>query len=179
MERGESGDSIAHGWAPHGSHHVRLTLAPGETREVIFLLGYWENPRDAKFDPPARRSATRRTRGRCIDRWLRPATVADGFERLRESWTALLGALQVDTPDPDTNRMVNIWNAYQCLVTFNMSRSVSLYESGIGRGMGFRDSNQDLLGFAALVAGAGPGADPRPRRDAAAPPAARTTSTSR
>ncbi|HRE29286.1 MAG TPA: glycosyl transferase, partial [Anaerolineales bacterium] len=47
--------------------------------------------------------------------------------------------------------MVNIWNAYQCMVTFNMSRSTSLYETGIGRGMGFRDSNQDLLGFVHMV----------------------------
>ena len=49
------------------------------------------------------------------------------------------------------NRMVNIWNAYQCMVTFNMSRSASYFESGIGRGMGFRDSNQDLLGFVHMV----------------------------
>ena len=47
--------------------------------------------------------------------------------------------------------MVNIWNAYQCMATFNMSRSASFYESGIGRGLGFRDSNQDLLGFVHMV----------------------------
>ena len=59
----------------------------------------------------------------------------------------LLGVFQVETPDIHTNRMVNIWNAYQCMATFNMSRSASFYESGIGRGLGFRYSNQDLLGF--------------------------------
>ncbi len=69
------------------------------------------------------------------------------FDALRACWDGLLGTLQVDTPDIHTNRMVNIWNAYQCMVTFNVSRSASLFESGIGRGMGFRDSNQDLLGF--------------------------------
>ena len=63
----------------------------------------------------------------------------------------LLGKLQVTTPDEHTNRMVNIWNAYQCMVTFNMSRSASYFESGIGRGMGFRDSNQDLLGFVHMI----------------------------
>jgi adenylyltransferase/sulfurtransferase len=47
--------------------------------------------------------------------------------------------------------MVNIWNAYQCMITFNLSRSASFYESGIGRGMGFRDSNQDLLGFVHMI----------------------------
>ena len=59
----------------------------------------------------------------------------------------------MDTPDVHTNRMVNIWNAYQCMATFNMSRSASFYESGIGRGLGFRDSNQDLLGFVHMVPG--------------------------
>ncbi len=147
VERGESANSIAHGWSPHGSHHVRLALAPGETREVIFLLGYWENPHEAKFDPPGSGIVNKALVRPVIDRWLQPAAVAEGFARLRESWAGLLSTLRVDTPDRSTNRMVNIWNPYQCLVTFEMSRSVSAFESGIGRGMGFRDSNQDLLGF--------------------------------
>ena len=151
VERGESAGSIAHGWAPVGSHHVRLALAPGETREVIFVLGYQENPPAAKFDPPGTGVAAKKGAQQALSRWLRPATVADGFRELRESWTSLLATLRVDTPDVDTNRMVNIWNPYQCLVTFLMSRSVSLFESGVDRGMGFRDSNQDLLGFVQLA----------------------------
>jgi len=148
VQRGTSGDSVAHGWSPVGSHHVRLTLAPGQTREVIFLLGYWENPRDAKFAAPGviNKSLVQPV----IDRWLDPAAVEAGFAALQAAADDVLGALQVDTPDDDTNRMVNIWNAYQCLVTFNMSRSMSSYESGIGRGMGFRDSCQDLLGSVQL-----------------------------
>jgi cellobiose phosphorylase len=74
----------------------------------------------------------------------------------------------VNTPDIHTNRMVNIWNAYQCMATFNMSRSASFYESGIGRGLGFRDSNQDLLGFVHMAPGARPRAHPRPGRHATA-----------
>ena len=167
VERGESAGSSAHGWAPVGSHHVRLTLAPGETREVIFVLGYQENPAEAKFDPPGSGDSSKKVR-QALSRWLRPATVADGFEQLRDSWTALLATLRVDTPDPDTNRMVNIWNPYQCLVTFLMSRSVSLFESGVDRGMGFRDSNQDLLGFVQLAPGPGPGPAARPGQHAAA-----------
>jgi cellobiose phosphorylase len=147
VERGESSNSVAHGWSPHGSHHVRLALAPGETKEVIFLLGYGENPREAKFDPPGSGILNKSGVRPVISRWLQPQQVADGFRRLRESWSSLLSKIQVETPDTDTNRMVNIWNPYQCMVTFEMSRSVSLFESGIGRGMGFRDSNQDLLGF--------------------------------
>ena len=153
VERGESSQSVAHGWAPHGSHHVRFALGPGEAREVIFLLGYWENPEDQKFDPPGSGIINKALVRPVIDRWLRAATVADGFARLRESWASVRSVMRVSTPDTDTDRMVNIWNPYQCMVAFNMSRSVSLFESGISRGVGFRDSCQDLLGFAALAPG--------------------------
>jgi cellobiose phosphorylase len=151
VERGSSADSVAHGWQPHGSHHVRITLQPGETREIGYVLGYWENPRDAKFDPPGSQTINKHMVRPVIARWLEQDTVDEGFRALRENWDTLLGGLQVDTPDGDTNRMVNIWNAYQNMVTFNMSRSTSFYESGIGRGMGFRDSNQDLLGFVHMI----------------------------
>lgn len=151
VERGESTDSIAHGWQPHGSHHVKLTLQPGETREIGFVLGYAENPRDAKFDPPGSQTVNKALVLPKITDWLRQETVDAGFAALAARWEELLGGLQVQTPDTDTDRMVNIWNAYQNMVTFNMSRSTSLYESGIGRGMGFRDSNQDLLGFVHMI----------------------------
>jgi len=149
VERGELGNSVAHGWSPHGAHHVRLTLEAGETRDIVFLLGYFENPRDAKFEAPGviSKSGVRPV----IERWLRPETVREAFEDLCGYWDDLLGVLYVDTPDTDTNRMVSIWNAYQCLVTFNLSRSVSSYETGISRGMGFRDSCQDLLGAVQLA----------------------------
>ncbi|HEX7599116.1 MAG TPA: glycosyl transferase, partial [Polyangia bacterium] len=151
VEAGQSGNSIAHGWAPIGSHHVRLELAPGETRQVIFLLGYQENPVDEKFDPPASQTINKRTVLPVIQRYLKVAEVEGAFQALRDYWARLMGLFQVETPDEHTNRMVNIWNAYQCMITFNMSRSASYYESGIGRGMGFRDSTQDLLGFVHMV----------------------------
>ena len=149
VERGELTNSIAYGWSPHGAHHVRLTLEPGETREVIFLLGYWDNPREAKFEATGviNKASVRPV----IDRWRDPRTVRDAFADLKAYWDGMLGVLRVDTPDADSNRMVSIWNAYQCLVTFNMSRSVSSYETGISRGMGFRDSCQDLLGAVQLA----------------------------
>jgi cellobiose phosphorylase len=151
VEQGQSGNSVAHGWAPVGSHHVKMELAPGETRRVIFLLGYHENPVDQKFDPPDSQVINKRTVRPVIQRYLQPAAVEAAFTALRDYWAQLLGRIQVQTPDPHTDRMVNIWNAYQCMITFNMSRSASYYESGIGRGMGFRDSNQDLLGFVHMV----------------------------
>jgi len=151
VELGKLSNSIAHGWSPHGAHHVKLALQPGEAREVIFVLGYWENPRDAKFE--ATGVINKASVIPVIDRWLRPETVRDAVAELRAYWDELLDVLVVYTPDADTNRMVNVWNAYQCMVTFNMSRSVSSYETGISRGMGFRDSCQDLLGSVQLVPG--------------------------
>jgi cellobiose phosphorylase len=148
---GESSNSIAYGWSPVGSHHVRLELEPGETRRVVFLLGYFENPQDEKFDPPGSQTINKAGVARVIQHYLKPENVDTAFAGLRKSWQELLGGFQVNTPDVHTNRMVNIWNAYQCMVTFNMSRSASYFESGIGRGMGFRDSNQDLLGFVHMI----------------------------
>ena len=148
VEEGESAGSIAHGWAPIASQHVRLTLAPGETREVRFALGYFENPRDAKFED-----------GRLNQRLVRPiirraldATAGEAaLTELASRWDEWLSVLQVSTPNEHVDRMVNTWNAYQCMVTFNLSRSASYFESGIGRGMGFRDCCQDLLGFVQIV----------------------------
>jgi cellobiose phosphorylase len=151
VELGRSSNSVAHGWAPMGSHHVRLMLEPGQTRRILFLLGYHENPREDKFDPPGSQLINKRTVKAVISNYLDPDNVEAAFEALAMYWDNLLGTLQVETPDLHTNRMVNRWNAYQCMVTFNMSRSASYFESGVGRGMGYRDSNQDLLGFVHMI----------------------------
>lgn len=151
VAQGESSNSVAHGWAPIGSHHVTLSLSPGESRQVVFLLGYHENSARHKFDPPDSQRIDKTTVKPVIATYLDPDSVDHAFEALRRYWEELLATLQVDTPDAHTNRMVNVWNAYQNMVTFNLSRSASFFESGIGRGMGFRDSNQDLLGFVHFV----------------------------
>jgi cellobiose phosphorylase len=151
VEAGRSSNSEAHGWQPIGSHHVKVHLKAGETKKIIFVLGYHENPREAKFDPPGSQTVNKKTVKPIIAKYLQPNNVESAFVTLRDYWTVLLGKLQVRTPDEHTNRMVNIWNAYQCMITFNISRSASYYESGIGRGMGYRDSNQDLLGFVHMI----------------------------
>jgi len=147
VETDQSADSCVVGWSPVGVHHLRFSLSPGETKRVIFLLGYHENPADDKFFPRGSQTINKRTVAPIIDSYLNYETVDAAFDALHNSWDAYLGVLQVDSPDEHVNRMVNIWNAYQCMVTFNLSRSASYFESGIGRGMGFRDSNQDLLAF--------------------------------
>jgi cellobiose phosphorylase len=151
VETGRSNDSIAHGWAPCGSHHVALVLGPGETQEVVFLLGYAENPRESKFDPPGSQVIDKRRVRPVIEQYLRIEEVAAALSALRARWSDLLAGVNVSTPNEHVDRMVNVWNAYQCMATFNLSRSASLFESGIGRGMGFRDSSQDLLGFVHMV----------------------------
>jgi cellobiose phosphorylase len=151
VERGESSNSVAHGWAPIGSHHVKVALQPGETRQIVFVLGYHENPVAEKFDPPGSQIVNKKTVKPVIAKYLEPANADAAFAALRAYWDGLLGVCQVQTPDLHTDRMVNVWNAYQCMATFNMSRSASFYESGIGRGLGFRDSNQDLLGFVQMA----------------------------
>jgi cellobiose phosphorylase len=151
VETGSSCSSIAHGWQPIGSQHVKVHLNAGEQKQIIFLLGYQENPRDDKFDPPGSQEINKKSARKAIEKYLQSSNVDQAFEKLRDYWTMLLGRLQVSTPDKHTDRMVNIWNAYQCMITFNMSRSASYFESGIGRGMGFRDSAQDLLGFVHMI----------------------------
>lgn len=151
VETGKSTNSLAHGFAPIGSHSVKLTLAPGESKQIVFVLGYQEVLKDQKFDPPGSQIINKKAARETMAKYLQPANADAAFQALREYWDGLLGILQVETPDLHTNRMVNIWNAYQSMATFNMSRSASLYESGIGRGLGFRDSNQDLLGFVHMV----------------------------
>jgi cellobiose phosphorylase len=151
VEQGHSSNSIAYGWSPIGSHHVQFELDAGENRTIAFILGYQENPPDGKFVGPGSQIINKYFAKPVIAHYLQPENIQAAFDALRKSWDDLLDNLQVNTPDVHTDRMVNIWNAYQCMITFNMSRSASLYESGIGRGMGFRDSNQDLLGFVHMV----------------------------
>jgi cellobiose phosphorylase len=151
VERGRSFDSVAHGWAPFGSHHVKLELAAGESRQILFVLGYHENPKDQKFDPPGSQTINKQLVKPVIARCLDGDHVETAFCDLRSTWSGLLDVFKVETPDVHTNRMVNIWNPYQCMATFNLSRSASFYEAGIGRGLGFRDSSQDLLGFVHMV----------------------------
>ena len=151
VENGRLSASLAYGWQPIGAHHSRVSLKAGEQKKIIFILGYHENSKDDKFDPPGSQMINKRSVKPVIARYLCAGEVESAFQALQDYWDELLNKFQVDTPDGHTNRMVNIWNAYQVMVTFNFSRSASYFESGIGRGMGFRDSNQDLLGFMHLI----------------------------
>jgi cellobiose phosphorylase len=151
VKKGVMSGSIASGWQPIGAQHVKVILGAKEEKKIIFVLGYHENPDNEKFDPPNSQTINKRLVKPIIDRYLDAREVKKAFQSLCNYWDGLLAKLQVTTPDQHTNRMVNIWNAYQVMITFNISRSASYFESGIGRGMGFRDSNQDLLGFVHFI----------------------------
>ena len=146
---GESRNSLAHGWAPVGSHHLKVDLEPGESESFIFVLGYCENPVDQKWEAP--NVINKAPAKALLQKYQTDEQVDQAFSALHAYWDRLLSTYTVHTKDDRLNRLVNIWNQYQCMVTFNMSRSASYYESGLGRGMGFRDSCQDLLGFVHLI----------------------------
>ncbi len=149
VEKGQAANSIAHGWSPIASHQINVTLKPGESKTFVFVLGYIENPEDQKWEAPG--IINKKPAEAMLAKYQTDADVEKAFEELNAYWNELLSKYTVKSSNDKVDRMVNIWNQYQCMVTFNMSRSASYYESGIGRGMGFRDSCQDLLGFVHLI----------------------------
>ena len=158
--KGSPNNSVADGWSPIASHYLDVSLEAGESKDFVFVLGYVENKLEEKFAPDltpedkiittanSKKNIINKTKAHEMIAMCDTAEKADKlFNELKAYWNTLLCQYHVESPDEKVNRMVNIWNQYQCMVTFNMSRSASYFESGIGRGMGFRDSNQDLLGF--------------------------------
>ena len=142
---GESKNTIADGWQPCASHKNNITLQPGEKQSLIYILGYCELPEAEKWEAP--HIINKKPAKEMIAQFATCEQVDAAMDALRKNWDRLLSLYNVDIKDEKTARMVNIWNPYQCMVTFNMSRSASYFESGVGRGLGFRDSSQDLLGF--------------------------------
>lgn len=145
----QSRNSIASGWSPIASHSVEITLKPGETTAILYMLGYAENDPDQKWERPNQINKTKAKE--MITAFSSEAAVLSALEQLSKHWTGLLEKFSVQSGQSELDRMMNIWHPYQCMVTFLMSRSASYFESGTGRGMGFRDSCQDLLGFVHLI----------------------------
>ena len=141
--------SIAHGWQPIAAQQFDLALRPGESDSLVFGLGYIENPEEEKWESLG--VINKKPAEAMIARFADDQAFDGAMETLKAFWTELLSGYEVHSGDEKLDRMVNIWNQYQCMVTFNMSRSASYFESGMGRGMGFRDSCQDLLGFVHMI----------------------------
>ena len=155
IAEGKAHDSVAHGWFPIAANRVRLELQPGETASLVFMLGYIEVAKDQKWedpnDPAKVGIINKKPAHELFRRFATVEQVEAALKELNSYWSELLTTYSVDSGDEKLDRMVNVWHQYQCMVTFNMSRSASYFESGIGRGMGFRDSCQDLLGFVHLI----------------------------
>ncbi len=142
---GKPRNSEAHGWSPIASHCIEVNLKPGEEKSLVFVLGYIENKDEEKWESKLVINKTKAKE--VIARFDTTEKVDAALQELNQYWDKLLSNYVLDSGDEKLDRMVNIWNQYQCMITFNMSRSASFFETGIGRGMGFRDSNQDLIGF--------------------------------
>ena len=149
VEEGSCKNSVASGWYPIASHQINVKLKPGESKSFIFILGYAENSPEEKWEAPG--IINKKPAHELLNRFDTEACIEEAFQTLNHYWDNLLSNFTLQSHDKKLNRMVNVWNQYQCMVTFNMSRSASYYESGTGRGMGFRDSCQDLLGFVHLI----------------------------
>ncbi len=141
---GSSTNTVAEGWSPVGSHYFNIKLQPGEEKDLNFILGYVELEPENKWEKPG--VINKEPALKMISEYSTTADVEKGLNTLREYWNDLLSRFHIKTDNKKLNSMVNIWNQYQCIVTFNMSRSASYFESGISRGVGFRDTNQDILG---------------------------------
>lgn len=149
VEKGLCYNSIADGWSPVGSFKKDITLLPGETTSLIFILGFIENAPDDKWEAPD--IINKKNAHSMLDKLMSDNGFDSSLNELKAYWNRLLSGFSLEAGDDKLCRMVNIWHQYQCMVTFNMSRSASYFESGTGRGMGFRDSCQDLLGFVHLI----------------------------
>ena len=133
---------------------LKLNCDPENRKILFFVLGYVENKEEEKWES---KNVINKAKAKdTIAKFDSVAKVDAALAELRTYWDNLLSVYSVDSGDDKLDRMVNIWNQYQCMITFCFSRSASFFESGIGRGMGFRDSNQDLIGFCAPDSGACP-----------------------
>jgi cellobiose phosphorylase len=136
VEQGQCTNSHAYGDNACGTLQTNLALQPGESREILIMMGIGEarvvgQQTVAEFGSLARAEAE--------------------LQKLKESWHAKLGSLVVETPDEELNHTINVWGLYNCLITFAWSRAASLVYNGERDGLGFRDSVQDILGVAAAI----------------------------
>ncbi|GAB4239037.1 MAG: N,N'-diacetylchitobiose phosphorylase [Candidatus Methylacidiphilales bacterium] len=115
----------------------RVELAPGETSDVLVLLGIGTGQKEGRA---------------ALDRAGTPERAAEVLAGVKQYWHRLLDVCTVKTPDPDFDHMTNVWGAYNALMTFEWSRSCSLVYTGDQRdGYGFRDTVQDMLGVTHLL----------------------------
>ena len=130
VETGRCTGSTADGDDSCGTLQVDLTLEPGESKEFVVLMGIGD---------AATVGAEVRSEFDSVDK------AQTALAELKAYWHSRLGRFVVKTPDPEFDSMVNVWNAYNCLITYAWSRSASLVYSGERNGLGYRDTVQDIM----------------------------------
>ncbi len=151
----KSTNFVADGWSPVASHRINVSLNAGESKTFIFVLGYIENDNDKKWAAKAEAGLLQTNSAMRVinkdkavalqNKYDTVEKVEKAFNTLKDFWTDMVGKYTLKTGDEKLDRMA-VWNQYQCVVTYNFARSASYFESGIGRGIGFRDTSQDMLG---------------------------------
>lgn len=131
VERGFCDNKCNYNSNACGALQSDIMLAPGETAELIYVLGQ-KNPKVAD---------------EILDSYKAAGQVDKELKELIDYWHGQLNNFQVDTPSPEFNNMVNVWNAYQCFITFIWSRAASLIYCGLRNGYGYRDTVQDIQGI--------------------------------
>ena len=130
VERGECDGVLNYNENSCGALHTALELAPGETKELAFVLGRYKASDADKILA-------------CYE----DVSVCDKeIDELKKFWHAKLDNFKINTPSPAFNSMVNTWNAYQCFLTFTWSRAASFIYCGERNGYGYRDTVQDIQG---------------------------------
>ncbi len=142
VEQGSCSNSDAYGDNACGALQFQLPLQPGETREVLIMLGIGD---------------ANTVGAQTVSEYGSLECAETELQKLKAYWHSRLGSLVVETPDEDFNHMMNVWAPYNCQITFNWSRAASLVYNGERNGLGFRDLVQDVLGILA--------ADPQAARE--------------
>jgi cellobiose phosphorylase len=136
VEQGQCTSSETYGDNACGTLQVDLTLQPGESQELLVMLGI------GNADTIGQQAVAEFGSFKRAD---------EELAKLKQSWHAKLGSLTVETPDEELNHTINVWGLYNGLITFAWSRAASLVYNGERDGLGFRDSVQDILGVAAAI----------------------------
>jgi cellobiose phosphorylase len=131
VEEGRCSNSLAAGDNACGTFQIDLALEPGESKELLVLMGIGEAQKEGKQAAAEFREMAR---------------VREELGKLKAYWHRRIKGLVAATPDPEFNSMMNMWGTFNCLITYAWSRAASLIYAGERDGLGYRDTVQDMLG---------------------------------
>ena len=136
VEKGKCTGSKAFGDDGSGSIQIDIELEPGQTKELVVLMGVGKASVEGK---------------KTVKHFGDTAKVKAEFQKLRQYWHSRIEGLSIRTPDPQFNSMMNMWSPFNCLITYAWSRMASLIYSGERDGLGYRDTVQDFMGVMQII----------------------------